>query len=365
MAEQEQDRSEQATTYKVSKAREKGMVPRSAEVNTAFAVAAFLAFLSFWAGSSARRFGAMAVTLLQNAHAFALGSVASFNGQRVSLLDTLATIGPLLGLLVVAALSSAMLQFGLIFTAQPLKPDWQRLNPMEGFKRIFSKRALFETIKNVLKLILFSGVLYLILIGLLNGFLGLSFMPAKSYGPYLLHVAARTVLYLLMALIVVAVIDMLFARREYARKLMMSRREIKDEVKHREGDPKIKARIRELQNELRKKSLALKNVPGADVLITNPTHIAIALSYRHGEMPAPQIVAKGTGELVEAMKDLARRHGVPIVENRPLARALYRYKLLSTVPEAHYAAVARILIWVQEARRLRAALPPIPTSSTP
>lgn len=353
MAEQEQDRSEQATAYKIDKAREKGMVPRSLEINTVLAVTVFLSFLYFWGPAAMRRLAAMSAHLLSNAHALAFGDADVAAWSAASMLEALSALLPLLGLLVLAAVASAVVQFGLVLTSHPLKPDWQRINPMAGFKRIFSRRALFETVKNVLKLMLFGGVLALTLEGLVDGFLGLSFMSGAGQGAYLLKSSRWTVLYLLLAMIAVAAADLLFVRRDYARQLMMSRREIRDEVKHREGDPKIKARIRELRGEMRQKSRAIRNVPDADVLITNPTHLAVALRYRHGEMPAPCIVAKGAGEQVESMKSLARRHGVTIVENRPLARALHRLHINASVPEAHYADVARILIWVQETRLMR------------
>ena len=353
MAEQEQDRSEQATAYKISKAREKGMVPRSLEVNTALAVAAFLAFLHFWGVDAARRVAGLAAYLLRHAHALAFGDADVPVWTTASMLSVLSAVLPLLGMVVAAALASALAQFGLVFTSQPLKPDWQRLNPVAGFKRIFSKRALFETVKNLFKLVLFGGVLALTLQGLADGLLGLSFMSGSGHAGYLLKASRWLILYLLLAMAAVAVADLVFVRRDHARQLMMSRREIRDEVKHREGDPKIKARIRELRAEMRQKSRAIREVPDADVLITNPTHLAVALRYRHGEMSAPRVVAKGAGEQVASMKTLARRHGVMIVENRPLARALYKQQLNASVPEAHYADVARILIWVQEARRLR------------
>jgi flagellar biosynthetic protein FlhB len=353
MAEQEQDRSEQATAYKITKAREKGMVPRSPEVNTALVVAAFLGFLYFGGGEAARRFGVVAVKLLSRAHTFVFGQVEIFSWSAASVFDTLRILAPLFGLVMAAGVVSALLQFGIVLTAQPLKPDWQRINPVAGFKRIFSKRALFETAKNLVKLALFGTVLYLGLRAMLDDFMRLPAMPPQAQGERMLHSTALIVLYLLIAMIAVAIADMLFTRREYARQLMMSRREIKEEVKHREGDPKIKARIRELQNEMRQKSRAIKNVPGADVLITNPTHIAVAISYKDADMPAPRIVAKGAGELVEPMKQLARRHGVMIIENRALARELYGQKLNTYVQPSQYAAVARILIWVQEARRIR------------
>jgi flagellar biosynthetic protein FlhB len=196
---------------------------------------------------------------------------------------------------------------------------------------------------------------------LLPSLLGLLSLDARAYGVHALDTVAGLVFKLLLVLLGVALLDLLFTRWEYADKLRMSRRELKDEIKQREGDPAIKARIRELQNELRKKSRALKSLPEADVLITNPTHLGIALMYRHGQMAAPAIIAKGAGDLVEKMKTVARRHGVTIVENRRLARALFALELHDSVPEMHYAEVARLLLWIQEARKARA---PSPSEST-
>ena len=183
----------------------------------------------------------------------------------------------------------------------------------------------------------------------------LLFADARGWGPHLMDALGTVVFRLLLAMVAVALVDLVFANREYARKLMMSRRELRDEHKHREGDPKIKARIRELQAEMRRRSRSLRRAGEADVVLTNPTHVAVALLYRHGEMAAPQIVAKGAGEMAQAMKRLARRRGVAIVENRALARALYEEPLDAAVPEAWYPQVARIMVWVQEARRMRAA----------
>jgi flagellar biosynthetic protein FlhB len=360
MAEQEQDRTEQATPYRLEQARGKGSVARSAEVNSVFAVAAFVGFLAMWGASSVQSFIDASTLLLQQSHALSYSQAAATAWLLTALLDALTTLGPLLVMVVVAAIVSGILQFGVVFTTHPIKPDWERVNPMAGFKRIFSGRALFEARKNVAKLVLFSVVLTLTVLALLPTLIGLLYSDHKGYAAVLIDTTSSVASWLLLALLAVALVDMVYSRREYARKMMMSRRDLKDEYKHREGDPKVKARIRELQSEMRRKSKSLGNVKTADVLITNPTHLAVALSYRHGEMAAPQITAKGAGDMVEAMKKIARRHGVLIVENRPLARALYRQQRDSSVPEQHYAQVARILLWVQEVRQRRA-----PRSTSP
>jgi flagellar biosynthetic protein FlhB len=153
----------------------------------------------------------------------------------------------------------------------------------------------------------------------------------------------------------VALLDFGYVRWDFAKRMMMSRREMREEHKRREGDPKVRARIRELQREMRKRSGALKRVPDADVLITNPQHIAVALRYRPEELPAPRLIAKGAGDLAARMKLLARRHGVPVVENRPLARRLFlRGGLDAAIAQEEYPQVARVLAWVYALRELRA-----------
>jgi flagellar biosynthetic protein FlhB len=160
------------------------------------------------------------------------------------------------------------------------------------------------------------------------------------------------VLKLLMVLALIALIDVLYTRRSYFNRLKMSRRELKEEIKHREGDPRIRARIRQLQRELVKRSSAIKRLPDADVLITNPTHLAVALLYRREQMNAPQVLAKGAGELAEHMKMLARRHRVPVIENRALARKLFDgVEIEQAIPEALFPQVARILVWAYAWRR--------------
>jgi flagellar biosynthetic protein FlhB len=154
------------------------------------------------------------------------------------------------------------------------------------------------------------------------------------------------VLKLLIVLGLIALVDVLYTRRSYLNRLKMSRRELKEEIKNREGDPRIRARLRQLQRELVKRSRAIKRLPDADVLITNPTHLAVALLYRRETMAAPQVLAKGAGELAEYMKVLARRHRVPVIENRALARKLfYAVELEQGIPEALFPQVARVLVW--------------------
>jgi len=361
MAEQEQNRSEAATPFKLREAKKRGSVPKSADLNSVFVIAALLVCLQLWAWPAARQQLSLAALLLQQSASFGFSLVQVAAWLSRAALFTLLVLAPLFGAVVLAGVLSSLVQHGPVFSVHPIKPDFNRLNPVVGFKRIFSKRALFDLAKNLVKLALLSWMMVLALRQLLPSLLGLLSLDARAYGVHALDTVAGLVFKLLLVLLGVALLDLLFTRWEYADKLRMSRRELKDEIKQREGDPAIKARIRELQNELRKKSRALKSLPEADVLITNPTHLGIALMYRHGQMAAPAIVAKGAGDLVEKMKTVARRHGVTIVENRRLARALFALELHDSVPEMHYAEVARLLLWIQEARKARA---PSPSEST-
>jgi flagellar biosynthesis protein FlhB len=184
--------------------------------------------------------------------------------------------------------------------------------------------------------------------------LGLAQTHPAAYARIGLETAGALLFKLALVMLVVALLDAGYVRWDFMRRMMMSRRELREEHKRREGDPKVRERIRALHREMRKRAGALKRVPEADVLITNPQHLAVALLYRREDMAAPQIIAKGAGELAQYMKRLAQRHGVPIVENRPLARELYRdARLEGAVPQPAYPAVARVLAWAYTLRELR------------
>lgn len=351
MAEQEQDRSEPASPFKLREAKKRGNVAKSMDLNSVLVIAALLACLQLWASGAARQQALLSRVLFLQAGSFAFSPTQAWQWIATAIFESLVLLAPLFGAVMIAGALSSFLQHGPVFTTQPLKPDFKRINPVTGFKRIFSKRALFDLAKNLVKLALLSWMMYVAIGGLVPLLVQMLVTDPHTYGKTVLDHVGGLVFKLLLVLVAVALLDLMFTRWEYADKLRMSRREVKDEHKQREGDPKVKSRIRELQNELRAKTKALRNVPKADVLVTNPTHIAVALMYRHGEMSAPAVVAKGSGDLVEKMKLLARRHGVTIVENRRLARALYELELNDGVPESHYAEVARILVWIQQARR--------------
>jgi flagellar biosynthetic protein FlhB len=356
MAEQDLDRNEAATPYKLEKARERGSVAKSADVNAVCVLAAGAVACFAWAEAALHHL-AQLMALAWRTPMAALASVDTASQFLIALMgNALQLLAPLLLGIVCAAVLGNIAQAGVVFSAQPLKPDFARINPAEGFKRIVSLRSLYEAGKGVIKLLLLGTVLALAFGAAVPRLQAMVNLPPAAYSHALVALAGGLLVKLLLALVLIAAVDWLFSQRHYARQMRMSRREIKDEFKHREGDPRIRARIKELRVKLLKRSQALRDVPKADVLITNPTRVAVALRYDHGAAPAPRVVAKGAGSLAAKMRNLAFRRGIPIVPSAALARGLYRDADAGEyIPEHWYPQVARILVWLHAARRARAA----------
>lgn len=351
---QEQNRTEQPTPFKLKEARERGTVAKSVELTSALVLLAFIGLLYVAGRSLLERQLRLDAALLSQADRLGFSESAVTRWLSAALLDTLGLLAPVFIVLVAAAIVAVLVQTGPVFSFHPLKPDFDRINPASGLKRLLSPRLLFEALKNLVKLALFGYALYAIITSLVPALLALVQIHPGAYARIGLDTVAALLFKLALVMLAVALVDAGYARWEYMRRMMMSRRELREEHKRREGDPKVRERIRALHREMRKRAGSLKRVPEADVLITNPRHLAVALLYRREEMVAPQVIAKGAGELAQHMKALARRHGVPIVENRPLARELYRdARLEGAVPQPAYPAVARVLAWAYTLRELR------------
>jgi flagellar biosynthetic protein FlhB len=354
MAEQDSDRSEQATPHRLQEARKKGSVSRSVDV-TALAILAVLVLVIQATGWDTVRVTAQLQRRILShiGHAdWTPDGAAAWMGEL--LVAMLSVLAPLFLALVVVAVLANVVQTGPVFTSHPLKPDFDRINPASGFKRVFSLRTLFEAGKSVVKLIVLSAVVYAALRDLVPGLIGLSGADARGYLRVLVGLCAALLVKLVFTQLVIAAVDFGFVRRDFAKRMRMSKRDVKDEHKNREGDPRIRSRIRELRKEMLKRSKAAAKVPEADVLITNPTRLAVALSYRHGTSGAPQVVAKGAGDLARKMREVAARHQIPIVQNRPLARTLFReVDFEGYVPEKLYPQIAKIMVWVYAMRDAR------------
>lgn len=347
----DQDLSEQATPHKLDEARKKGSVAKSNDF-TAMAMLAALVMTIFANGWDAVRLALrMEQRILSRAGRaeWSVDAVAAWLGELLVAMLTL--LGPLFLTLAVVAVLVNLLQTGPVFSFHPLKPDLQRINPAAGLKRFFSMRIIFETIKSILKLIVLGMVLYFMVHDAVPGLIGLTAMDPKGYVRMLLGLSGSLLVKLVATLLVIGLIDLLFTRWEFSKRMRMSKHDVKDESKNREGDPRIRARIRQLRREVLKRSKSIAKVAEADVLITNPTRLVVALSYQHGTHGAPKVVAKGTGELARQMRMLAGRHQVPIVQNKKLARALFRQvDVEGYVPEQLYPEIARIMVWVYSMR---------------
>ena len=356
MADQDADLTEQATPHKLDEARKKGSVPRSMDFNAMAMMAAFVVTIYASGWDSLRQILVMQQKMLATAgrQQWSVDAMAAWMGQLLS--GMLHVLGPLFMTLIVVAVLTNLVQTGPIFSLHPLKPDLERIDPMMGFKRVFSMRTLFEAGKSLVKLVILGAVAYNLVRSAIPGLMGLSAVDPKGYVQLLLVLVAGLLVKLVLTLLGIALADLGFARWEFAKRMRMSKRDVKDETKNREGDPRIRGRIRELRKEMLKRSKSMQRLPSADVLITNPTRLAVALSYTHGKSGAPQVVAKGAGDLARKMRAVAGQHGIPIVQNRELARALFRQvDHEGYVPEKLYPQVAKIMVWVYTMRNAKSA----------
>lgn len=347
MAEQqtEQDRTEPATPTKLREAKRRGQVSKSLEINSLFILSLGIALFYLIGEDIVNQQLALSRELLSNA-----GSISLDPAQTLALFEytfhwVASIFWPVIAVLIIGAVLMNIFQTGPVFSFYPLKPDTSRINPVNGFKRLFSIRLLYESVKTLIKLLLFAGVLYLAITSLVPSLISLLDHHPDSYPVYLAQNATLIAIYLVAVLLFIALLDLLYTRWDFSKRMRMSRREIKDEVKRREGDPQIRAKMRELQREAAKRAGSLRRVPDADVLITNPTHLSIALIYKRGSMSAPQVIAKGAGDLAMNMRAVARRHHIPIVENKSLARKLFKsVGIDQPIGEDLYPIVANILV---------------------
>jgi flagellar biosynthetic protein FlhB len=357
MSEGDLDKSDPASPYKLEKAREQGSVAKSPDAS--FLVLLFgLTCMVYGMGEGITH--RLELVLQQ---ALAHSARTQWDAQAFSALIGTTTsavmlaLVPALSVIVILVIVAGVWQVGFAISTEPLKPDFSRINPATGFKRLFSMRSIYDLLRSSIKLGIVALVVMLAGGSVLREMGGLLMLEPSRILHYLIHKTGAILALLTAVLALLALADVAYTRWEFLKKMRMSKREVKDEHKNREGDPRVKSRLRELRMEWLKKSMAARRVPEADVLVTNPTHYAVAISYKRETMPAPRILAKGSGEVALQMRKLALRHGVPIVENPPLARSLHRLTQPDDyLPTQHYSEVAKILVWVLAAKssRLRA-----------
>ncbi len=335
-----QEKTEQATSRKKEKAKEKGQVARSRDLTSVFAMGGIILLFYFGGEKFVRELADM------------MGGVFSmrFGGDPshvtgIVVLKGLLILAPFFLISVVSVLLVSVAQGG--FVIKEVKFEVEKLNPIEGFKKIFSMKGLMELLKSILKFSVGGGVIYYIIKKDLRVLPTLSAMEMNELvrvaGNLLMHAILTAFAYFM----VIAIITYILEKWQFERSLKMSKQEIREENKETEGDPLIKSRIKSIQREAARKRM-MQEVPEATVVITNPQHLAVAIKYREKDMSAPKVVAKGAGVIAARIKEIAAEHGIPVVQEKPLARALFKLELNSFIPEELYVAVARILAYIYQ-----------------
>lgn len=343
----QQDKTEEASPFKLQDARKKGQVPRSQELLSFAMLLAFLLAFSSIAVHLAGVIASHSHWWLSNADLLGADRGYFKHQARASLGALSSEILPLLAALLLTAVLANLLYSGPVFSSVPLKPDFKRLNPIAGLKRIFSRRMFVEVVKVLVKGLLFALVLYFFSRHLMVALLGSAMLSPFSLPSLGMGLLMRLGFTLLAVLAIAALFEMWYSRRDFARQMRMTKHEQKDEYRRREGDPEIRSRRKGIQQELLKKVSALGQVKDADFVVVNPTHYAVALKYRPSSMRAPCIVAMGRGVQAARICHVARRHGVPIVRRPPLARALSALgRHDSPIPDSMHEDVASIYRWI-------------------
>ncbi|MDE1547180.1 flagellar biosynthesis protein FlhB [Dechloromonas agitata] len=360
------EKTEEPTGRRIEQAREQGQVPHSRELGTFLVLVVAAATIWMMGGwfvqrsMALMRKGFLIEAPVMREPALMLPRLAELSG------DALLTFSPLLAVMFVAAILPPFFLNAWVFSPKALVPDLKRLNPLSGFGRMFSWSSLMELVKALLKAVLVGGIAALLIWKERDELFGLLSEPLEVGLAHAGHLVSFSFLILVAALVIIVAADVPFQLWQYFDKLKMTKEEVKQEMKEMMGDPHVKGRIRSLQMQAARKRM-MAAVPQANVVVTNPTHYAVALSYQAG-MAAPKVVAKGVGAVALKIRELAGEHAVPILEAPPLARALYKHtEIDAEIPSALYNAVAEVLAYIYQLANWRQAggVYPVPPRDLP
>ncbi len=360
------EKTEEPTGRRIEQAREQGQVPHSHELGTFLVLVVAAATIWMMGGwfvqrsMALMRKGFLIEAPVMREPALMLPRLAELSG------DALLTFSPLLAVMFVAAILPPFFLNAWVFSPKALVPDLKRLNPLSGFGRMFSWSSLMELVKALLKAVLVGGIAALLIWKERDELFGLLSEPLEVGLAHAGHLVSFSFLILVAALVIIVAADVPFQLWQYFDKLKMTKEEVKQEMKEMMGDPHVKGRIRSLQMQAARKRM-MAAVPQANVVVTNPTHYAVALSYQAG-MAAPKVVAKGVGAVALKIRELAGEHAVPILEAPPLARALYKHtEIDAEIPSALYNAVAEVLAYIYQLANWRQAggVYPVPPRDLP
>lgn len=346
MAEDKDQKTHAPTEKRLEDAREKGDVASAPEMRHAAMFAGMIAGLVLVGSYSVSRLGTVLTGLWGRADDISLAPDAAQGMIATLMLAVAEALAPLFGTLILFALLGAALQARPRIVMSRIAPKWSKVSPVAGAKRLFGGRAMVEFGKTLIKLVAVAVIGGAVLKPLLPGFESMVGLDAMTMGVLTMGIVLAMLKSVAILVGALALFDAGYQRFAWIKRLRMSRKELQDEHKQQEGDPKIKAKIRQIGMQRARRRM-MADVPKASVVITNPTHYAVALRYEHGQMGAPLVVAKGTDAVAQRIREVAAEAGVPLVENRPLARALYAgAEIGRPIPVEHYAAVAEVIGYV-------------------
>lgn len=355
-----QEKTEEPTAKRLQKAREDGQIPRSKELSTSLVL--IVGALSLWI------FGGYIFTGAKNIFTFnfALERSHLFDEKEMvihlgaSSLEAIVVIFPVMVALLIAAILGPLALGGWMFSGKSLLPKLNRISPLAGFKRMFGMKSLVELLKSWAKVLVIAFCTILLFFSLEKSILFLNQEPDRQAIIHAMDLVMLAALALAISTLLISVIDVPFQIYDFTKKMKMSLQEVKDEHKETEGKPEVKQRIRRLQYEVSQRKM-MQDVPDADVVITNPTHYAVALKYHSEGMEAPVLVAKGVDEVALKIREIAKAHNVPIVEAPTLARSVYAYtRIGKEIPEGLYVAIAQVLAYVYQLNQYFKGMGPKP-----
>ncbi len=340
------EKTEKATPKKRQDTRQKGQTAKSQDVNTAISLLSVFGFLMFFSS----HVGQIVMDIFRRTfNQYMLMDLTAENLHQIGLdliFGVAVLLGPIMLVALVAGLGANLLQVGFLFTAEPMKPKLEKIDPIKGFKRIVSIRAIVELLKSILKISFVGFITFLVLWLRIDEVLILSHKSVPSALKTIGSLTLQMGISASIALLFLSLFDYLYQRYDFEKNIRMSKQDVKDEFKNMEGDPLIKSKIKQKQREMAMARM-MEDVPEADVVITNPTHYAIALKYDEEKADAPVVVAKGVDFMAQKIKRVAKEHQVVLVENRPLAQALYKQANIGdAIPDEFFKAVAEILAYV-------------------
>lgn len=337
-------KTEKPTPHRIKEARERGQVARSIEINSVMVLLTGLLVIRYAGPYMVNSLREITIFFYQNMNT-PLGLENIYTYGIFLMGRTFLLLTPVLGAILFVGLLANYLQVGVLFSLKPLTPKLNNINPINGFQRLFSRRSLVEFIKSVLKLLIIGGIAFAGVKGALPNLVPAMDMEGTESLAFVGSLAIAILNKIIFVLLVLAVLDFLYQKWDYEDNLRMSKQELRDEFRQAEGDPMIKARIRQIQREMARRRM-FDSIPRADVVVTNPTHVAVALEYKEG-MQAPVVLAKGERVVAERIKEMAMKNGIPIVQNPPLARALLKScPVGASISPDLFEAVAEVLAYV-------------------